>query len=533
MPNPNEDAQLAALACGMTAGSVRDLLALRSCTNPAQPAFVSADDHRQLTYGGLASLAREWKAALATACLSAEGRVGLWIEEPLDFVAVYLSCLAAGVAVVPVNPGAPLDEVERRAARLRLDLLVSDKYERPEGTSVWHVRAGSPPDGIAAGSGRGAGSRPPRPGSSSLLMLTSGSTGEPKVVPIAEWDLLNRAQLVAAHHRLGPSERGYSPLPLFHINAQVTGVLATLVAGSTLVLERRFRRTGFWERMEAEQVSWINAVPAILAILAAGPSPDPVTAHRVRFARSASAPLPEAVLERFQDRCGVRVLETYGMTEAAGQITANPLDPELRRPGSAGRPVGVRLRVVDPDGRPVPAGICGSVEIRGAGVVSHYLVQSRVPGAGGELRVQALNGQGWLPTGDLGHLDEDGFLFLTGRADDVINCGGEKVYPREVEEILRADARVAEAVLVRQADPVLGEAPVAVVARAEGVEPARLASDLVLLCSSRLSRAKRPRRLIVVDQLPTGSTGKVSRRLIERQLAATSGRLDEAQTLVS
>lgn len=529
-PNPNEDVQLAALACGMTAGSVRDLLALRSCTNPAQPAFVSAEDGRQLTYCGLAILTREWDAALATAGLPDEGRVGLWIEEPLDFIAVYISCLAAGLAVVPLNPGAPLDEVERSARRLRLDLLVTDKPERPEAASVWQIRAGSPP----IGTGRGRGSRLACPaGSSSVLLLTSGSTGDPKVVPLREWDLLHRAQLVAAHHRLGPEDRGYSPLPLCHINAQVTGVLATLVASSTLVIERRFRRTGFWERMEAEQVTWINAVPAILAILAAGPSPDRVTAQRIRFARSASAPLPEAVLERFQQRCGVRVLETYGMTEAAGQITANPLDPEQRRSGSAGLPVGVRLRVVGQGGCQVPPGTCGSVEIRGAGVVRHYLVQSEFSGGGGELRVPAVDSQGWLPTGDLGHLDEDGFLFLTGRADDVINCGGEKVYPREVEEILRADARVAEAVLVRQADPVLGECPVAVVAPAEGVEPARLASDLVLMCSSRLSRAKLPRRLIVVDQLPTGSTGKVSRRLVERQLAASPGRLLEAPALVS
>jgi acyl-CoA synthetase (AMP-forming)/AMP-acid ligase II len=529
MPNPNEDVQLAALACGMAAGSVRDLLALRSCSDAERTAFSSADDHRRLTYGDLAGLAARWEAALAAGGLPEQGRVGLCMEEPLDFVAVYLSCLAAGLTVVPLNPGAPLEEMERTARRLRLDLLLTDRAERPAATRVRQVTAGRPP-----GPTRGPSFRRWRGTCrGQVLLLTSGSTGEPKLVPLREWDLLHRAQLVAAHHRLGPDERGYSPLPVFHINAQVTGILATLVAGSTLVIERRFRRTGFWERMEAERITWINAVPAILAILAAGPSPAAQTARRVRFARSASAPLPAAVLERFQDRCRVSVLETYGMTEAAGQITANPLEAERRRPGSAGLPVGVSVRVVDPDGRQLPTGASGSVEIRGPGIVDHYLAPSATPLRDADLRLQARNGQGWLPTGDLGHLDPDGFLFLTGRADDVINCGGEKVYPREVEEVLRADARVAEAVLVAQVDPVLGQSPVAVVARAEGVDPGRLASDLLLVCSSRLSRAKRPRRLIVVDQLPAGSTGKVSRRLVERQLTAQSGLALEAPALVS
>jgi acyl-CoA synthetase (AMP-forming)/AMP-acid ligase II len=189
--------------------------------------------------------------------------------------------------------------------------------------------------------------------------------------------------------------------------------------------------------------------------------------------------------------------------------------------------------VVDGGGTPVPPGVRGLVEIRGPGVVDHYLLRSEPLNESIERSVPALNSDGWLPTGDLGHLDHDGYVFLTGRADDVINCGGEKVYPREVEELLRTDARVADAVLVGQADPVLGRCPVAVVARVEDTEPARLASDLVEMCVSRLSRAKRPRRLIVVDHLPTGSTGKVSRRLVERQLTAPGPGLLETHALVS
>jgi acyl-CoA synthetase (AMP-forming)/AMP-acid ligase II len=525
-----EDADLAHLACGIAAGSVRELLALRACTAPGRAAFSSAGGDRELTYGSLAALSGQWTAALRTAHLPLDARVGLWIDEPLDFIGSYLSCLAAGVTVVPFNADAPVEEVERNARRLRVDLVATDRPERLKGEAVWRVQAGGPQVAAGAGGGR----RSSHPGQrASVLLLTSGTSGDPKVVPLPEWHLLHRAQLVAAHHRLGPADRGYSSLPLFHVNAQVVGVLATLVAGSTLVTERRFHRTRFWDRMEADRITWINAVPAILAILAGGPRPDAATAGRVRFARSASAPLPEAVLERFEKRCGVRVLETYGMTEAASQITANPLDPDLRRPGSAGLPVGVQLRVVDGAGTPLPVGATGLLEIRGPGVADHYLASSEPPNESIELRVTALNRGGWLSTGDLGHLDHDGYVFLTGRADDVINCGGEKVYPREVEELLRTDERVADAVLVGQADPVLGQCPVAVVARVRGTEPARLASDLIEMCASRLSRAKRPRRLIVVDQLPAGSTGKVTRRLVERQLTAPGVGLRETHALVS
>jgi acyl-CoA synthetase (AMP-forming)/AMP-acid ligase II len=493
-----EDAVLADLAQGMTARSVRELLALRACTCPDRPAY-STPDGRALTYGALAARAREWRAALAGAGSPAGARLGLRTDDPLDFAGAYLSLLAAGRTVVPLDPDAPSAEIDRLAGELDLALVV-------EAGRPW-----SPARRLASDDRHGV-EGPPAGG---VLLCSSGSTGTPKVVPLAEWQLVHRAQLVAAHHRLGAGDRGYSPLPLFHVNAQVVGVLATLVAGATLLVERRFHRTGFWDRVAAAGVTWINTVPAILAILAEDPPPDLWTAARVRFARSASAPLPAAVLRAFEERCGIRVLETYGMTEAASQITANPLDPGLRRPGSVGLPVGVELRVVDPAGLPVPAGVEGVVEIRGPAVATSYLA----PGGSGAT-VSARGPDGWLVTGDVGRLDPDGYLFLTGRADDVINCGGEKVYPREIEDLLRTEPRVTEAVVVGQPHPVLGRCPVAVVTAAPGADRAQLAAHLRALCAARLSRAKRPQRLVVAASLPTGPTGKVSRRLVERELAS-------------
>jgi acyl-CoA synthetase (AMP-forming)/AMP-acid ligase II len=333
---------------------------------------------------------------------------------------------------------------------------------------------------------------------------------------------------VAAHHRLTPADRGYCCLPLFHINAEVVGLLGTLAAGACLVVDRKFSRRGFWELIEKRQITWINAVPAIITILAM----DPPVARpgRVRFIRSASAPLAPSALRRFEETFGIPVVETYGMTEAASMITANPLDGP-RKAGSAGRPAGTEVRVVSRDGdllQPCPPGEIGRVQIRGPGVIREYA-------AGGP--VGAIDADGWLETGDLGHLDQDGYLFLAGRSDDVINRGGEKIYPREIEEFLLTQPGVRSAAVVAASDEVLGQRPVAYVIPATdpagpdltGPDLAKpdmagldLADALRAACEAELPRPKVPTEFCLVPELPLGATGKVSRRRL-RDMAMAAG----------
>ena len=300
-------------------------------------------------------------------------------------------------------------------------------------------------------------------GRGGIFLCTSGTTGTPKGILLREDQLTHVAAAVAAHHRLTPADRGYCCLPLFHINAEVVGLLGTLAAGACLVVDRKFSRRGFWELIGTRQITWINAVPAIITILAMDP---PVAVPgRVRFIRSASAPLAPSALERFEDSFGIPVVETYGMTEAASMITANPLDGP-RKAGSAGRPAGTEVRVVSRDEdllRPCPPGTIGRVQIRGPGVITEYA-------AGGP--AGAIDADGWLETGDLGHLDQDGYLFLAGRSDDVINRGGEKIYPREIEEFLLTQPGVRSAVVVAASDEVLGQRPVAYVVPAASAVPA-------------------------------------------------------------
>jgi hypothetical protein len=326
------------------------------------------------------------------------------------------------------------------------------------------------------------------------------------------------------------------------------------------VLDRRFSRRRFWSTIQTQQITWINAVPAIITVLAMEP-PAVRPSRRVRFVRSASAPLPPSVLRRFEEAFGIPVVETYGMTEAASMITANPLDGP-RKAGSAGLPAGAEVRVVRPAGPrdvpgpagprdvpgpagprdvpcpagpryvPCPACTVGRVQIRGRGVITRYA-------AGGP--AGAIDRDGWLDTGDLGHLDSDGYLFLAGRSDDVINRGGEKIYPREIEDVLLAQPGVRFAAVVAARDQVLGERPVAYVVPARPgprqplkdalfeetpfdealFEEALFEDALREACEAALPRPKRPAAFHLVPELPVGPTGKVARRRL-RELSATT-----------
>ncbi|MGH9045836.1 MAG: AMP-binding protein, partial [Acidimicrobiales bacterium] len=428
---------------------------------------------------------------------------------PVLFTSSYLGAIAGGTPVAPLDPRATADELAERASILALTDIVGDRLDAAQteamvdaGARVWSIGPRGPelvadsfePWGLPTTDG-------PQP---SVVLATSGSTGRPKLVPLHEDQLVQVAAEVAEHHGFTREDRGYCPLPLFHINAQVVGVLSTLLAGSSLVLEQRFARDDFWEVALAQRVTWLNLVPAILASVTPSAGAD---TQRIRFARSASSPLSEAVRGRFEAATGIGVLETYGMTEAASQIAANPLAQEQRRAGSVGQPIGVELRVSGPDGRSTPPGETGEIRIRGRSVIDRYLTPGRIDST------PARDADGWLRTGDLGILDGDGFLRLVGRTDDVINRGGEKVYPREIEEVLLRDERVSLAVATSRPHASLGSQPVAFVATSLAVtDRERLAVELTKSCEAALSRYKRPAEIFVTDELPVGATGKVARQ---------------------
>ncbi|MEV6846295.1 AMP-binding protein [Actinoplanes sp. NPDC051411] len=328
-------------------------LAQRADERPDATAYVSGPDGRTLTWADLARRAARPRALN----LAPQARIGLSTADPLEFAALYLGLLAAGRTVVPLDPRLTPHEREAAVVRLRVDLTLPDNSVRGD-ARLPHGHVIEPP---------------------AVLLTSSGTTRHPKGIALSEAQLVAAARRVARHHGLGPGDRGYSPLPLFHVNAQVMGLLVALVSGASLVLDPRFDAGSYWDRVEQWRPTWLNTVPAILAALAARTGPPSPVAERIRFARSASAPLPVPVSRAFTAATGISVLQTYGMTEAAGQITANPLDPSARREGSVGRPVGVDLVVLGPEGQLLPPGETGMVALHGPAVTAHRrrLVEQR------------------------------------------------------------------------------------------------------------------------------------------------------------
>ncbi len=455
---------------------------------------------RTLTYAGLRDAVLAMERCLDGAGLPPGARVAVRLSEPLEYATALLALLGTGRVAVPLDPGAPAADVARVLAVACPDAAVAD--------SSFGLQSGLPllrPDAAAAGQPAAGGAAPA--GTGGIFLCTSGTTGTPKGILLGEEQLAHVAATVAAHHRFTAADRGYCPLPLFHVNAEVVGLLGTLHAGARLAIDRKFSRHGFWDMIRDREITWINAVPAIISILAM--DPPAAAPPAVRFVRSASAPLPRIALERFEDALGLPVVETYGMTEAASMITANPLDGP-RKPGSAGLPAGAEVRVLAPGNRAL-AGDVGRVQIRGAGNITTNAEGGR-PGA--------IDAAGWLDTGDLGYLDEDGYLFLVGRSDDVINRGGEKIYPREIEEIMLAQPGVRTAVVVGAADDVLGERPVAYVVPDAGWPEEKVEAAVRAACVEALPRHKQPSTFYLVPELPSGPTGKIVRGRVKDLVTA-------------
>jgi acyl-CoA synthetase (AMP-forming)/AMP-acid ligase II len=509
--------ELTAPASGLAGDVLSDLIRERSASRGDQPYVQHARGDRRLSFRDLDHAVEEWAVMLESAGVDVGSTVGLVISDPIDFSVAFLGTIASGRWAAPLDPSTPVLGAGGLAIavdRVQADVVCAD-HAGPDGFAVDWLHLGEATLSERGGVTKPGATDPKKGNVGGAVLASSGTTGVPKVVPLYQHQLLHTAHSVATNLRLTPADRGFNSLPLFHINAEVVGLLTSLVAGSCLVLDDRFHRTRFWDVMSQHKITWINAVPAIISRLA-DPHDDEVIPSRIRFIRSASAPLPVATSARFEANTRIPVVETYGMTEAASQITANPVDGP-RKPGSVGVPVGVELRVVaaeTPLGQgssPVDRGTVGQVEIRGPSVITAY---------GGDHHRDRIDVDGWLRTGDLGHFDEDGYLYLDARVDDVINRGGEKVFPREIEELILEDPEAAAAAVIGSPDPELGQVPVAfvVVHGVRGEAERELAADVADRIrdhlSSALVRSKRPVSLKVVRELPAGATGKVQRRAL-------------------
>ena len=336
-----------------------------------------------------------------------------------------------------------------------------------------------------------------------LVLHTSGTTARPKIVPLTHQNLCVSAHQIRQTLGLNPMDRCLNVMPLFHIHGLIAAVMASLSSGGSVVCTPGFNAPLFFEWLTSFKPTWYTAVPTMhQSILSRASShPPDLESSRLRFVRSSSAALPPQVMRDLEKVFNVPVIEAYGMTEASHQMASNPLPPLPRKLGSVGLAAGPAVAIMDPQGSFLPPGEQGEIVIRGASVMQGY-----------ENNLEANSSsftQGWFRTGDQGHLDSEGYLFITGRLKELINRGGEKISPREVDEVMMEHPAILQAVAFALPDVKLGEDVAAAVVLKPGVSVSeREIRDFV---ASRLADFKAPRRVVILDEIPKGPTGKLQR----------------------
>ncbi len=497
----------------MPFSSLVHLLDHHATHRPGAPAIL-APGRRALTYRALHEHVRGCGRTLRAAGIGRRDRVAVVMANGADMAVATLATAAYAVCA-PVNPAFGPEELDRYFTSLQVRALITQagldsparQAARTRGVPVFELSPA--PDGPAGlftlpGSQAEPREDTPDPSDPALLFLTSGTTSQPKVVRLTHLNICTAAAVTGAALALQPTDRCINVMPLFHGHGLIGVVLSSLAAGASVVCTPGCDADCFAAWLAEFRPTWYSAVPTMhQAILAAmgrhGAGSAPAS---LRFVRSASAPLPSRIAAELESAFGTCVIDTYAMMEASSApVACQPLPPGQRKPGSVGVPAGLDVAIMDQAGALLRPGGTGEIVVRGATVMDGY--------DGDAAATQSAFAGGWFRTGDLGFFDDDGYLFLTGRAKEIINRGGEKIAPREIDDVLLEHAAVAEAVAFPVPHSTLGEDVAAAVVLRDGV--AATAQDLRQFMAGRLSDFKIPRQILIVSEIPRGPTGKLQR----------------------
>lgn len=505
-------------------GPLAPYLAAMAEQQSAQPAIYDING-AMLTYGALYEQLTTTVAHLQQLGIGRNDRVALVLPNGPAMAMAFLS-VAACATCAPLNPTYRSAEFAFYLADLDAKaVIVAEAVDSPVRAIAMELKiplieltADATTAGLFTLTGNGAEIISPgfaQEEDIALILHTSGTTARPKMVPLTQRNLLRSAATIAATLALTPNDRVLNIMPLFHIHGLVAALLAPLISGGSVICTPGFDGTNFFSWVDQGKPTWYTAVPTMHQIILyrAATEADSRNADHLRFVRSSSAPLPPTLLASLEQTFHVPVIEAYGMTEAAHQMASNPLPPQMRKPGSVGIAAGPEVAIMgEEDAVLLPAGAIGEVVVRGANVTAGYLNDAA---ANAKAFVN-----GWFRTGDQGYLDKDGYLFLTGRLKELINRGGEKIAPREVDELLLTHPAVAQAVTFAMPDEKLGEeVAAAVVLRDKRVTE----GELRQFVASHLADFKTPRRVLLLDEIPKSATGKVQRIGLAEKLGLTTG----------
>jgi acyl-CoA synthetase (AMP-forming)/AMP-acid ligase II/acyl carrier protein len=498
--------------------TVYALLEQSAAIYPDHPAILG--DGVRLTYKQLSGHIKSLQSQLTSLGIGRKDRVSLVMPNgPL--YATTLLALISNSTLVPLNPSYRLSEFEFYLSDIKADAVVILKGMQNPVRDAAHslgIRIieitddeGFPKFAGAATSATSI-ANSPLPDDIALILHTSGTTSRPKIVALTHANICWSARNTQACLKLSPTDRCLNVMPLFHSHGIMTPLLATLAGGASVWCTEGFVATKFFAWLRESRITWYSAVPSIHQSIMARATGEKLDDVRLRFVRSASSPLPPKLAEAVEKMFGVPMIEGYGSTETSGPICSNPLPPGYRRLGSVGLPAGAELMIIDQTGQPLARGESGEIALRGAGVITAY---ENNPQAN-----QTSFIDGWLRTGDIGHFDNDGYLFVTGRIKEMINRGGEKISPREIDEVLLAHPAVAAAVTFAMPDTRLGEEVAVAIELRGGMSITEL--DLIQFASDRLVDFKVPRRIVILDKIPTSPVGKPQRITLAKTLGLDS-----------
>ncbi len=512
--------------------SVRDLIDQRVEKHPEKVLLTTAETGADLNYLQLRDNSDKVSLLLDKLTVGKSQTVGFLMDNGYWSTCIFLGVMYSGRVVLPLNAVAGPDQIDYVLTHSDVEVVfISSTYREKFAAVIESYQASilfidccedSGPDWADSLRGHHSdrlGLPEIQPDDTALMIYTSGTTGRPKGVLLSHKNVLAGGRNTMMAHNLTEEDKTLCVLPLYHINAEMVSVMAPLVSNSSIVMARKLSISKFWSWIEEYNCTWFSGVPTIISYLieqqqregehSASPDFQKIQAT-VRFGRSASAALSPATHQLFEELFAIPIVETMGISECAAQILSNPMGRGENRYGSPGIAIGNEIRIVDPAHQSLGTDEKGEIAVRGDNVMKGYYKNLEATAA-------SLDNEGWFYTGDLGYMDENGFVFVTGRSKELIIKGGENVAPREIDDVLYRHPAILEAAAFGVPDDNYGQEIMACVA----LKPNNHCDEATLLehCTNLLGGYKTPKGIRFMDELPKGPSGKIQRLKLAEKLA--------------